>query len=183
MRKRLIRFKVGDIDGHGKRVVAISDEGWYRDEDGILRDENGYEWYGQSFDGSARMDDDAISGQRVLVRDFKIAMKPMSLADPKEFYNHYRKIIEETMVETGYDYLDDNAVSFGETDDGFVHIYVKMKKKAWKNRENAYAGMKLGSISFKSNALVKAGAANPFIKGSMTPDGISVQEILKRSGK
>lgn len=185
MMKRLLPYKVGDLDKRGRRVVQVSEEGWYRDEDGKVRDPDGYEWLantqGNQGEASARMETDAISGQTIVVRDFKIAMKPLQLLDPQVFIAHYKPVIEQTMVETGWDYADDpKPLVFGETDDGFVHIYVKMKKKSWKNRGNAYQGMKSGQSGlYKSSALVKEGALDPVIKGQSMVD-VSAQDILKK---
>jgi len=160
----------GFRDKAGRLVVAATPEGWYRTEDGKIFDPDGFEWYGDQTTGGEvpeqRLMPDERRGQTMVVRDFKIAVLPGTHADPKEFFKHYRPTIEQTMVETGWDYADERAVEFGMGKDGFVHIQVRMKKKVWKNRDNAYAGAKQGqSGQVRSKALQKIGALDPTIYG------------------
>ena len=165
---------VGMTDRNGKKVIRIDEgSGWYVTEDNKIRDPQGYEWYGDAMgDGgltdvdNQRIEHDAVSGQKIVVRDFKIAMLKDANVDPKTFIEHHRKMIEATMVETGWDYADEKAMQFGEGKDGFAHIYVQMKKKNWKNRDNYIDGMKSGETGkVKSPALIKAGAVDPYIYG------------------
>lgn len=184
MKKRFFPYKEGDIDKNGNKIVRISNEGWYLDDKGKIRDPEGFEWFGHTESGEtqARMGEDATYGEKTVIRDFKIMVKPFASLDPKEFFKHHRKMIEQTMVETGWDYADDRAVNFGTGDDGFIHIYVRMKRRVWKNRENMYAGQKQGGAHWKSDALIKAGALDPVIHGANAGDTIA-QDILKKTKK
>jgi hypothetical protein len=174
---------VGTRDKQGRKVIAVSPEGWYRTEDGSVRDADGFEWFGDepvSETEQQRVMPDDIVGQTMVVRDFKIAVLPGTHADPKEFFKHYRPTIEQTMVETGWDYADDRAVNFGMGKDGFVHIYVKMKKRSWKNKENTYSGAKQGqSGAVRSKALQKIGALDPTIYG-VVETGRKAEDILAK---
>lgn len=175
----IIPYKVGDRDKQGRKIVQVSPEGWYRDQHGAVRDADGYEWFGHSVGEGERTVDptrvmaDSISGQTIVIRDFKIAMLPGQI-DPKEFIKKYRPVIEQTMVETGWDYADEGKqpnITFGKGDDGYAHIYVRMKKKVWRNRDNAYSGAKQGqSGKVKSEALTRAGALDPHIYGTVETD-------------
>jgi hypothetical protein len=174
---------VGEYDRNGKKIIQVAD-GWYKTADGCLYDPDGYQWYADT-SGTVpeqRVGDDSVSGEKMIVRDFKFATNPLLPCDPKEFYEHYKKTIEQTMVETGWEYDEDRkgapAVVMGEDDEHFVHIRVRMKKKAWKNRDNAYAGARQGETgTFKSKALSEAGARDPHIYGAVETDRAAA-EIL-----
>lgn len=166
-------LKTGMRDRNGLVVTNVDGTGWYATADGKIRDPEGYEWMGDENNGGGMKETDTAviakddrAGQRIVIRDIKIAMMPGAKIDPKQFIEHHRPMIEEMMVETGWDYADDKSMEFGEAKDGYVHIYVHMKKKNWKNKENAYAGIKHGQgTKTKSKALVKAGAVDPYIHG------------------
>ncbi len=181
----------GFRDKHNRLIIEVSPEGWYKTEDGSIRDNEGYEWFGAE-QGEQPLSDvpgqvlqpDARTGQTIVVRDFKIAIIKGTHCDPKEFFKHYRPTIEQTMVETGWDYADDRAVEFGMGKDGFVHIYVKMKKKVWKNKENIYGGAKQGqSGAVRSKALQKIGALDDRIYGVVETDRPADDIIANRKTK
>lgn len=185
---KLIPYKIGDRDKFGRRIVEVSPEGWYKDEHGAVRDPEGYEWFGGEGGGSnekitktpeTRLNPDEQRGQVITVRDFKIAMTTGSFASPQQFIDHWRPTIEATMVETGWDYANvEKPIRFGEAQDGYAHIYVTMKKKAWKNRENIYAGAKTGQHgAVQSAALAKVGALDTHIYGAVEIDR-TAQDIL-----
>lgn len=180
-----MQFRIGDMDRNGKKVVAIDvASGFYRTDDGMVRDPDGYEWYADEQTSLPEQEilRDERSGSTVVVRDFKIAMMPGQQVDPKEFLEFHRKTIEATMVETGWEYGDGKQpMIFGKGQDGFAHIYVKMKKKNWKNRENVYAGGKQGQKGkIKSKALEKAGAVDPHIYGEIEIDKVGADIIANR---
>ena len=167
---------VGQYDRNGKKIIQVAD-GWYKTQDGTLYDPDGFEWYADTSDTipEQRVGEDSMSGQKIVVRDFKFATNPLLPCEPKEFFEHHRKTIEQTMVETGWEYDDDRkgtpSVVMGEDDEHFVHIRVRMKKKEWRNRDNAYSGARQGQPgSFKSKALVAAGARDPHIYGAVETD-------------
>ena len=62
---RIIPYKVGDNDKHGMKIIQISKEGWYKCEDGSVRDSDGYEWFGHEVgnqgEAEARIEHDDIS--------------------------------------------------------------------------------------------------------------------------
>jgi len=182
---------VGAFDKHNKKIIAVA-EGWYKTEDGCIYDSDGFEWFASSHGSpkenntpQTKIERDDRSGGVEVVRDFKIAVRIGSFLNPQAFINHYKPIIEQTMVETGWDYAPDakgnEAITFGEGKDGFVHIYVRMVKKSWKNRANAYAGAKQGqSGAFKSEALIKAGALDHHIYGAVETGRVAADILAKR---
>ena len=176
-----LNYKVGDKDHAGRKIVQVAEEGWYKCEDGSIRDENGHEWFGHTSNqpentvAPAKVEHDDITGQKIVIRDFKIAMMVGQSVDPQKFLEHYRPIIEQTMMETGWDYADEKKgvpnMVFGEGRDGYAHIHVRMKKRNWKNRANIYDGARQGqSGKVISKALVNAGALDPHIYGAIETD-------------
>ena len=179
------KFVVGGLDKRGRKVIEVSPEGWYKTADGSLRDPDGFEWFADVKNDHVPEQEikrDLVTGPQIVVRDFKIAVNVNSFADPKEFWKHWQPTIEQTMVETGWDYADANAVTFGESKDGFVHIHVKMKKRAWKNRDNLYSGARQGETgSFSSPALKKSGALDSHIYGAVETGRAAADIIAKRN--
>jgi len=91
------------------------------------------------------------------------------------------------MVETGWEYDEETrknpAVTMGQTEDGFIHIHVRMRRKNWKNRENIYAGARQGQqASVGSKALAKAGAKDVHIYGAVETERVAA-DILSHKKK
>ncbi len=187
--KKKINHIVGGLDKEGRKIVEVSPEGWYKTADGSLRDPDGYEWFANDgitgeVDGQ-EVKRDEVAGGTIVVRDFKFAVNPLLSCDPEEFWKHWKPTIEATMVETGWDYDDETrknpAITMGQGEDGLVHVYVRMKKKAWKNRDNAYQGARQGQHGkVRSEALVKAGAKDPFIHGTVETGRVAADILSKR---
>ncbi len=179
---------VGALDKRGKKIVTVSTEGWYKTEDGCIYDNNGYEWFINKPNDDAskqRIEVDDLSGGVKTIRDFKVAVMQNSFLNPDKFIAHWKKTIEATMVETGWDYDDETkenpALTFGEAKDGFVHIRVRMKKKSWKNRENIYSGARQGESGiYDSKALKKVGALDSHIYGVVETERVAENILAKK---
>ena len=104
---------VGALDKRGKKIVTVSTEGWYKTEDGCIYDNNGYEWFINKPNDDAskqRIEVDDLSGGVKTIRDFKVAVMQNSFLNPDKFIAHWKKTIEATMVETGWDYDDETKL-------------------------------------------------------------------------
>lgn len=116
---------------------------WTRDEQGNIRDPEGYKWEGKKFEVDSGVDLDVPGqGDERVIRKFSLLL-PMNAPSDTEVYKHHRPFFEATLKKMGLKQDADHPVRFYKGYDG-NHVTLDIVMVCKPAQFFAYEGMKHG---------------------------------------